>query len=107
MGYRVFISQLLETIPHFYIVSFPGFDFAIFANCKSLNFLEFFKEPFMKFYVFRMNWTPRVELTASGHLHIPLVNIHLLSNIDILNDFAARVVWWEGNSNFFDCKFSG
>ncbi|PAV86250.1 hypothetical protein WR25_23899 [Diploscapter pachys] len=50
----------------------------------------------------KMNWSPRVELTASGHLHIPLVNIHLLSNIDILNDFAARVVWlgWISRTQF-------
>ncbi|EYC33532.1 hypothetical protein Y032_0002g846 [Ancylostoma ceylanicum] len=51
----------------------------------------------------KMNWKLRVELRENT-LHVPLVNIHLLCNIDILKDFSWRLNWlgWISRQQFED-----
>ncbi|RCN50992.1 hypothetical protein ANCCAN_02779 [Ancylostoma caninum] len=51
----------------------------------------------------KMNWKLRIELRENT-IHVPLVNIHLLCNIDILKDFSWRLNWlgWISRQQFED-----
>ncbi|KAE9418072.1 hypothetical protein Angca_007749, partial [Angiostrongylus cantonensis] len=51
----------------------------------------------------KMNWKLRIELQENS-IHVPLVNIHLLCNLDILNDFSWRLNWlgWISRQQFED-----
>ncbi|KAK6041077.1 hypothetical protein COOONC_21417 [Cooperia oncophora] len=44
------------------------------------------------FAALKMNWKLRIEIRENA-VHVPLVNIHLLCNLNILNDFVWRVNW--------------
>ncbi|XGW32416.1 hypothetical protein V3C99_017174 [Haemonchus contortus] len=55
------------------------------------------------FAALKMNWKLRVEIRENA-VHVPLVNIHLLCNLNILNDFSWRVNWlgWISRQQFED-----
>ncbi|KAJ1370700.1 hypothetical protein KIN20_032490 [Parelaphostrongylus tenuis] len=81
---------------------------------KSRDYLEkfcrvFFRHPVLHklaivpYTALRMNWRLRIEL-QENNIHVPLVNIHLLCNLDILNDFSWRLNWlgWISRQQFED-----
>ncbi|WKY16517.1 hypothetical protein Q1695_001291 [Nippostrongylus brasiliensis] len=55
------------------------------------------------FTALKMNWKLRIEIRDNA-VHVPLVNIHLLCNLDILNDFSWRINWlgWISRQQFED-----
>ncbi|KAK6031856.1 hypothetical protein OSTOST_01978, partial [Ostertagia ostertagi] len=55
------------------------------------------------FAALKMNWKLRIEIRENA-VHVPLVNIHLLCNLNILNDFSWRINWlgWISRQQFED-----
>lgn len=55
------------------------------------------------FTALKMNWKLRMEI-RNNSINVPLVNIHLLCNLDILNDFSWRINWlgWISRQQFED-----
>ncbi|CAJ0937994.1 unnamed protein product, partial [Mesorhabditis belari] len=56
----------------------------------------------------KMEWKPRAEVRGETQVVIPLVNIHLLCNVDVLSDFTWRIRWlgWTSRQQFEDLWMS-